>query len=441
MTTVPPGAPPAPPPTRRGRALASWRSGLAYHHDFRQLWIGDTVSQLGTQLSLLALPVLAIEVLGADAFQMGVLVACETLAFLAIGLPAGAWVDRWRKRRVMITADVARALLLASLPIAWATDVLTLAQMFVVAVAFGVFTVFFDVSYQSYLPDLVPSDRISEGNAKLQASQSVSMVAGPSLGGFLIRAVGAPLTLVVDAISFLVSAAYLGRIRHAETPPAKETRRSLRTEIAEGLSFVLRQPLLVRITATTATSNFFASVANALFVLYALRDLDITPSQIGLIFSAGAVGGLFAALLATRIGRWLGEGRTIPLSSLTAVPFVALTPVASAAPAPWVVPLLAAGTVGMFFCVVVYNVTQVSFRQRLCPKPLLGRMNASVRFIVWGTMPVGAFVGGVLGTWLGIVPALWVGVAGQALASLPVLLSPLLRMRDLPRELDAHAGT
>ncbi len=194
-------------------------------------------------------------------------------------------------------------------------------------------------------------------------------------------------------------------------------------------------PLLVRITASTATSNLFSSMSGALLVLYVLRDLELTEATVGLIFSTGAVGGLCAAVATTRISRRVGEGRTIPLAALAGVPFAALTPLAAVLPA---LPALLVGSFGLFFTVVVYNVTQVSFRQRLCPRPLLGRMNASIRFVVWGTMPIGGFLGGVLGSQLGLVPTLWVAVAGSGLAVLPVLLSPLITMRELPGALDQH---
>jgi MFS family permease len=427
-----PGTPPpdVEPPKRL-------RGGLFRHHDFRQLFIGDTISQVGTEVSGLAIPVMAVVLLGANELEMGLLATFEFLAFLVIGLPAGAWVDRWRKKRVLVANDLVRAVALASLPLAWALDVLTLYQMFVVSLVVGCSTVFFDVAYQSYLPELVPSDRIGEGNAKLQASQSVAQVAGPSIGGFLIRVIGAPYTVLLNALSFVWSAFFIRRIEHLDTPPERHTRRPLATEIREGLGFVLRNPFLVRITACTSISNLFSSMSGALLVLYAIRELGLDEGDLGLAFGLGAVGGLLGALSVTHVTRWVGEGRTIPLSALLWVPFGVLMPLAGTVIPPMVA--LVGSTFATAFSVVLYNVTQVSFRQRLCPKPLLGRMNASIRFIVWGTMPIGGFLGGVLGSAFGARTVFWVAAAGAAVAALPVVLSPLLGMRDLPRELDQHA--
>jgi Na+/melibiose symporter-like transporter len=407
---------------------------LLRHRDFRHLWAAETVSQVGTQVTLLALPVVAVTVLDATPLQMGVLTALETAAFLLIGLPAGAWVDRWRRRWVLVTADLVRAAVLATLPLAYLLDALSLGQLFVVAAVTGTATVFFDVAYQSYLPTLVDRDQLVDGNGKLEASRAVAQVAGPGATGVLLRVLGAPLLIAVDAVSFLLSALFIGRIRRVDTVPDRAARQPLRTEIAEGLGFVVRHPLLRRIVACTGTGNLFGSITSTLFVLFALRELGLSESTLGLALSAGAVGGLLGAATAARFARWVGEGRAIPLAAATLVPFTALTPLAVLG-AP--VALLVLSMFGFSWSVVVYNVTQVSFRQRLCPPGLLGRMNASVRFIVFGTMPLGGLLGGVLGEWLGVVPALWVAVAGSGLACLPVVLSPLLTMGDLPDELDA----
>jgi Na+/melibiose symporter-like transporter len=402
---------------------------LLRHRDFRQLWAAETVSQVGTQVTQLALPVLAVSVLAATPLQMGYLTALETAAFLVIGLPAGAWVDRWRRKRVLVTADLVRALVLATLPVAYLTDLMSLGQLFVVAAVTGTATVFFDVAYQSYLPTLVDRDQLVDGNGKLEASRAVAQVAGPGITGVLLRVLGAPLLIAVDAVSFLLSALFIGRIRTPDRTPDRAARRPLRTEIAEGLSFVVRHPLLRRIVACTGTSNLFSTITATLLVLFALRELDLSESVLGLVFSAGAVGGLVGAATAARFARWVGEGRAVPLAFAVLVPFTALTPLAALG-APVV--LLTLSQFGFSWAVVVYNVTQVSFRQRLCPPALLGRMNASVRFIVYGTMPLGGLLGGVLGTWLGVLPTLWIAAAGQGLAAGWVVLSPLLHLRDLP---------
>lgn len=411
--------------------------GLWRHHDFRQLWAAETVSQIGTQITLLALPVLAVGVLGATPMEMGVLTALETAAFLVIGLPAGAWVDRWHRRRVLMSSDLVRAVALGSLPVAYALDVLALPHLFVVAAVTGTATVFFDVAYQSYLPALVARDQIVDGNGKLEASRAVAQVAGPGLAGVLLRFLGAPLLIAADAASFLLSAFFIGRIRHVDRVPDRSTRRRLRTEIAEGLSFVVRHPLLRRIVACTGTANLFSSITTTLLVLFALRTLDIPESTLGFVLSAGAVGGLLGAVTAARFAARVGEGRAIPLSALLLLPFAALTPLAAVA-APEV--LLVVGTFGFSWAVVVYNVVQVSFRQRLCPPALLGRMNASVRFLVFGTMPLGALLGGALGTWIGVLPTLWIAAAGQALAAAWVVTSPLIGMRELPDDAEPALG-
>ncbi len=412
------------------------RSSLWWHRNFRLIWAGDTVSVFGMQLIGLAIPILAVQVLAATPLEMGLLGALHMLAFLLISLPAGAWVDRWRKKRVIVLGDLSRAAALLLLPLAWWAGVLAMWQVYVVALVTGAITVFFDVANQSYLPEIVDSDQIAEGNGKLSASQQTAGVVGPAAAAGLIRLVGSPLAIAVTSVCMAASSLLVSRVDHVEDPKPREGRRPMRAEIAEGMSFVIRHPLLVRITACTGTSNFTSGFLDALFVFYVLRTLDLAETTLGLIFSVSAVGGLLGAVSAERFARWVGEGRSIPLSAVL-IPVAGLsTPLASVLPP---VPTLIIGGLISSWAVVVYNVVQVSFRQRLCPKLLLGRMNASIRFLVWGPIPLGALVGGALGTWIGVVPALWVAVVLAVLAALPVLLSPLLTMRDLPRELDALA--
>lgn len=421
-------------------ATAAPRRSLVRHPDFRRLWTGDALGQLGAQLSSLALPILAVQQLAATAWQMGVLNAAESAAFLVIGLPAGAWVDRMRKRRVLITADVVRAAVLAGVVVAAWTGHASMPLLYGAGVAISVATVFFDVAHQSYVPGLVGLEHVVEGNAKLQATQSVAMVAAPAFGGWLLRFVSAASLVGVNVVTYVVSAVAVSRIRHREEPPDPADRRPLRTEIAEGLRFVLQQPLLRRIVACTATSNLFNSVGSAVVVIYALRTVGLDEAAFGTVLSASAIGGLVGALVADRAARLVGEGRIIPVSALLSAPAYALTPLALVLPLPPQA-LLVIGGVAFSFSVVVYNVAQVSYRQRLCPPALLGRMNASVRFLVWGTMPIGGLLGGWLGTALGPVPTLWVATVGMGLGALPVLLSPLVRMRELPVDTVDTAGT
>ncbi|MFK5582238.1 MFS transporter [Serinicoccus sp. LYQ131] len=416
--------------TRRPASL--WR-----HHDFRQLWMGDTVSVFGAQFVGFAMPLMAVQLLGADAFQMGLLATLESLAFLLIGLPAGAWVDRWRKKTVLVLGDLTRAALLLTLPLAWLGGILSMPQLYVVAFAVGCITVFFDVANQSYLPELVEGEQISDGNGKLQASQQTAMVVGPAAAAAMVRWLGSPLTIAVTSICMALSSLFVSRIRHQEQAPDPAARRPLRTEIREGLAFVLGHPLLRRIVACTGLSNLASSAIFALFVLYALTTLDLAETTLGLVMSLGAVGGLLGAVSSGWFSRLVGEGRAIPVSAVLFGLASFAVPLASVLPT---VPTLLVGNLVLSWAVVVYNIAQVSFRQRLCPKPLLGRMNASIRFLVWGPMPIGAFVGGILGQQLGVVPTLWIFAGISMAAAIPVLLSPLRGMRDLPRALDALAG-
>lgn len=405
------------------------RGGLWHHLDFRRLWIGETVSQLGSMISGLALPLVAILVLHATVFEVGLLTAFESAAFLIIGLPAGAWVDRMRFRWVLVVNDVLRAVALGSVPLAQLAGVLTIWQLYVVAVVVGVCTVFFDVAYQSYLPQLVERDLLVEGNSKLQASESVSQIAGPSLGGVLIQALTAPYAVLLDAVSFLWSASWVLSIGARPPRPARKPDRRLGREIGEGLRFVLGNRLLRSIALCTGSSNLFGAMNGAVFYVLLARDLGLSAGWIGAITSTSAIGGLVGSLVARRFAERVGQGPAIWLSVVIIAPtgFVA----------PFVhrdlsLGLLALAQVVMWMGVVVYNITQVSFRQGLCPPDLLGRMNATMRFLVWGTMPLGGLVGGVLGAAIGVRQTLLVVAIGSSLTFLPVFFSPLRRMRELP---------
>jgi MFS family permease len=410
-----------------GRLRRALSGKLIGQSGFRRLWLGQTVSEFGSEVTVLALPLAAVLVLHASTFQVGLLTTASMAAFLLIGLPAGVWVDRMRRRSVMIVSDVVRTLTLASVPVAYGLGVLTLWQLYAVAFITGIATVFFDVAYMSYVPGLVGREFVVEANAKLQATVSVAQVSGPSASGFLIGLLTAPVAFVADAASFVVSVVSLLAIRQPEPAPDRSGQRNLRREMGEGLQFVMKQPILRMIAGRTSTYNLFSSAIFALTVVFLVRDVGLHPASIGVLTSLGAIGGIVGALSCGILRRWIGSARLIWLSVTVTAPFELLIP----ATEPGV--RLAFYAVGVFmasFGSVVYNVHQASFRQLLCPPRLLGRMNATIRFIVWGTMPVGGLLGGALGTWLGVRPALWLCAAGTCLAPIWVLASPLLGMRD-----------
>jgi len=403
---------------------------LLRHRDFRFLWGGETVSELGSQISLLAIPLLAVGTLHATTFEMGLLTAASTAAFLVVGLPAGVWVDRVRRRRLMIGADLGRVLSLGSIPIAAALGGLTLVQLFVVTLVSGVLTVFFDVAYQSYLPALVGREHLVEGNAKLTGSAQVAAVAGPSIAGGLVQAIGSSAAVAVDSVSFLVSAAAVGAIRSPEAKPTvpEGGHAKLVEGIAEGLRFVFSNALLRAIAATTATSNLFSGVAAAVEIVFLVRHVHASPGVIGLLFALGGVGGVAGAFAAGPIARRVGGARAtiIGIAGSVGALLIPLTMPGAG------LLYFGFGFLMVSFSATVYNVNQVSFRQRLCPDRLLGRMNATMRFVVWGVLPVGALIGGLLGAVFGLRATLWIGALGQALAGVWLLASPMRRLRDFP---------
>ena len=407
------------------------RGGLWRHGDFLRLWSAETVSQVGTQVTLLALPLAAILVLDASAFAVAALSAVEFAPFLLFALPAGVWVDRWPRRPILIVSDLGRAAALVSVPVAYALDVLTLWQLFAVAFVTGGLTVFFDVAYQSYLPSLVERDQLVEGNSKLELSRSTAMLAGPGIAGTLVEIVTAPVAILADAISFAASGLFVLRIRKRETPPRdlrSRDRPRMRAELGEGLRYGLRHRSLRWIAASTATWIFFSNVMWAILLVYVVRELDLRPSVIGLIFAIANVGALAGVVLAPRLARWVGAGPVIVLGAATGIASL-LIPLA---PRESPVPFLVASELVISLGVTIYNITQVSFRQAITPERLQGRMNSVIRFIAWGVMPLGSLIGGVLASAVDLRFAIWVGALGMSFAFLPVLLSPVRSLREVP---------
>jgi MFS family permease len=384
-------------------------SSLWRNRNFLKLWTAQTISQFGTQVTLLALPLAAVLVLDATPFQVGLLTTLEYLPFLLVGLPAGVWVDRLPRRPILIAGDVLRALTLGSVPIAYQLDALSVTQLYVVAFLTGIGTVFFDIADQAFLPSLVGRDRLVQANGRLEMTRSGAQLAGPGIAGFLIEWVRAPMAIALDAMSYVLSSFFLAAIPRTKrpTPTAGAGRRSMRADIGEGLRYVFRHPLLLPIAGCTATSNLFSSMLLAVLILFAVRELGLSPGEIGIIFAIGNVGFLVGAVAAARVAKVLRLGRAIVVCAMVSGASNLLIPLASPSTA---APLLVGAMFLMGLGGTVYNVNQVSLRQAITPEKILGRMNATMRFLVWGTMPIGAFVGGILGNTIGLRPTVWVEI-------------------------------
>ena len=415
--------------TPRPPSPSLWR-----HPDFLKLWVGDTISQFGSQITFLAIPLTAALLLGATPFEMGLLATVEMLPFLLISLPAGVWVDRLPRRRVLIGGDLVRAVALGTIPAVWFlhSDLLGMPWLYAVAIVGGTATVFFDAAYMAYLPSLVERDQLIEGNTKLEISRSTAQVTGPGIAGGLISLLGAPLTIALDSASFLVSALSVGLIRKPE--PAPDPRPTggtggMLAEIREGLRVITGSPYLRAIAACTATSNLSTNLAFAAFILFATQDLELDAARIGLIFAISNVGGLGGALIAGRVAKGIGTGPAIVGSAAFGTAFLWLNAAATPETA---FPILVLTGLTSQLGNQIYNINQLSLRQAITPDRLQGRMNASMRFIVWGTMPIGSFLGGVIATLIGVRQGIFVGSVLALLAFLFVFFSPVRRLREPP---------
>jgi MFS family permease len=408
--------------------MADTSASLWRHPDFLRLWAGQSISQLGSQVSLLAIPLTAVVALGATAFQAGLLGTFEFLPFLLVGLPAGVWVDRMARRPVLIAADLGRTVALASIPVAAGLHSLHMAQLYAVSFVVGVLTVFFDVAYQSYLPSLVEREQLVDGNGKLEFSRATAEIAGPGLGGALVGLVTAPVAIAADAASYVASVASLLLIRRSEEVEPRDAGSGMRRELAEGVRYVWHHRLLRPIAMCTGIGNYFSHIAVAVLILYAVRDLGLSAGLIGLWFSLGSLGAPLGAALAGRLARRIGAGRTIVGTAMVYSCAWIFPPLATRG---FSMPLLVlSGLIGSAFG-VMYNITQVSLRQAITPRRIQGRMNATMRFLVWGTIPLGSFTGGVLGSTAGLRTTLWVAAAGQGLALIAPLLSPVPRVKSI----------
>ncbi|MFD4506429.1 MFS transporter [Streptomyces sp. NPDC058457] len=417
-------------PGREDERPARGRLGLWAERNFRRLWLGETASGLGTAVGHVSLSLVAVVTLHASPFMMGVLTAAAWTPWLLIGLPAGAWVDRWPRRRTMLVCDLALMLLFGSVPAAAWLGVLTLTQVVLVALLSGAAKVFFSTAYTALLPALVTDDDMLEANAKLHGAESAADVAGPGVAGLVTQAFGAVTGVFLDAVTYLVSALCLGGIGVRENPPEPSQRRALRREIAEGVRFVARDPYLRTLAGFGALANLALNGIQAVQTVFLVRDVGLQPGAVGTVFAVVSVGGLAGAAVAGRIARWFGTARGLLVCMLVVAPFIFLLPFAGRQ-----LPLMVSALAwGVAVCgVVAGNVIVAGFYQTYCPSHLLGRVRASASTVNYGAIPVGALLGGWLGGAVGSRPTIWIMSAVLLTAALVLLASPLRTLRNLPR--------
>jgi MFS family permease len=406
---------------------------LLREDNFRKFWLGQTISLFGDQITFIALPLTGVLVLDASAAEMGYLGAAALLPHLFFALPAGVWLERVAsRRRVMILGDVGRAGLLASVPLAYAFDSLTFAQLYVVAFGTGTLAVLFDISYSTLYVAIVERERYIEANSYLHGSRSFSYVAGPSVGGVLVQALSAPAALLADAFSFVASALFLGRLKAPE-PPLERRTTGARDEVAEGLGFLFGNSILRPALCGTATLNFFNYAFWALFLLYATKELGIKAGTLGLVLGVGAFGGVAGAVVAGRIGRRIGIGPAFILGMVLFPAPLLLVPLAGGSEV-MILAMLFAAEFLSGLGVMILDINASAFMIALTPDRLRSRTTGAFNFVNWGIRPLGSLLGGALGSALGLRPALWLASIAACAGVLWLLPSPIPSLRDLPEE-------
>ena len=395
---------------------------------FRRVWSGQTISLFGDQISLIAIPLTAVLVLDANAKQMGYLVAAELVPNLFFALHAGAWVDRrGNRRRTMIFTDLVRAAALGTIPITYAFDVLTIQQLYAVAFVVGTMTVFFHVAYSSLFVALVEREDYVEGNSLLAGSRAFSFVAGPSIGGILVQLLKAPYALLVDSISYLFSVGFLASIDLVEP----EVEQAEKGHVVAGVRYIVTSSVMRSSLLATATINLFNFVFHALFILYAVRSLNVRPATLGIVLGAGAIGGLIGSVVTSRLGRRIGIGPTYILGCIVfPVPLV-LVPLAGG-PYWLILAMLFLAEFGAGLGVMILDISAASIFAALVPHRLRSRVSGAYMVVNMGVRPVGSLIGGFLGTAIGLQTTLWIGVVGAAAGFLWLLPSPIPKMRELP---------
>ena len=403
--------------------------GLTRDRDFLKLWSGQAISKIGSSITSIGIPLTAAFVLGASPLQMGFLAGSGGAGVLVFGLLAGAWADRLRRRPILIATDLARAVLLGTIPLAAVLHRLNMAHLYVVATVTGIFTVLFDVSYQAYLPSLVNRADLVEANSKLALTESIADISGPGLTGLLVQLITAPMAILLDALSFLCSAVSVWLIRKPEPPPEPGAAPHIGREIAEGLSVSWRNPLLRALLQRTATGAFFAGLMGGLYFLFA-RELHITPVLLGIVISVGGVSNLFGALVAERLLHRFGLGHTLIGAAWMIGLAMLLVPLARGPVMLCTVFLTAAQLGDMAW--PIYSINATSLRQAITPDHLLGRVSSADHLLFWGALPLGALAGGAIAQTIGIRQTMLIGTLGYALSCLWLTLSPIRRLRKLP---------
>lgn len=422
----------APPRPSRGR----W--GLWAERGFRNLWIGETTSSLGTAVGGVALSLVAVVTLHASPFMVGVLTASAWLPWLFIGLTAGAWVDRWPRRKVMLVCDLALLLLFVSVPLASWLGALTMAQLVVVALLAGAVKVFFTTAYGAMVPSLVARPDLLEANVKLRAGESAAEIAGPGVAGLLSQAFGAVAGILADSVTYLVSAICLGSIELEEVPPPRAERRRIQQEIAEGVRFLVRDPYLRTLALFGAVGNLGLNGIGAVQTVFLVRSVHLAPRGVGIVFAVVSCGGLAGAALAGRMARRFGTARGLLVCELVGAPFMFLLPLAGRQ-LPLALSVLAWSVA---VCgVVAGNVIAGSFYQAYCPPELIGRIRASASTVNFCAIPVGALLGGYLGEVIDTRPTIWIMATVLLSAGFLLLAGPVRGLRDFPSHAAHREGT
>jgi predicted MFS family arabinose efflux permease len=416
----------------------SSRLGVARDPDFARFWAAESISTIGSQFTAVALPLLAILTMGASPEAVGVLAAAGGLPHLLFGLFAGVWVDRTHRRPLMIAADIGRAVALACIPLASVLGFLSIELLIAVAFVVASGTVIFDTAYLAYVPVLVEKDRLVDANSRLEASASAAQVVGPSLAGTVVRVLGAPGALAIDAVSYVASAAFIWRIRFAEPVPERVAHTSVLEDIRDGLKSVFHNPVLRALSLATGMVNLGGYIFLAVYVLYMTRNLGLGPAAVGLVFAAGGVGALAGSVLANRLSGRLGIGTTLIVSLALFGVFGLTVPLAVLFPR-YALPLILAAEFLQWLTLLVFDINAVSLRQAITPHQLLGRVNSCVRFVVLGFQPIGSVLGGVLGERIGLPATLVVGVVVMLVAFVPLIASPVPGLVALPTDQVAMA--